>query len=347
MKVPRNDSYIIRQALQADLISIAQLLQGLWTLKEGKDYLSQVSWKHRNFDEKVYGTVAEHDGKVVGFLGLIPFNYQINDKYFQVLSPVDLCVDQKHRRKGLFRKMTQKGMELFADSHKFMISYSTNAVSTPGFMNMGWERVADIKHLIHFRWRKVLGCTSPLQESEGKLGSGFWKLTKDPNTYFKVRASLLVTPSDCIVNYWNTEEFIWRVSSPLENYWFVTVCDDRTSIPCACCVLRETHGMFQLADWVTTSECTLCDLFVSLNSVLKCFHSTFWTIPISRTVEQQARKHLYFDMSRVIRTVRRTSFVPGMIARPTVKNFTDKDWKIDGLDIRQAEAWRITPLGSL
>ncbi len=347
MSQDNTGEYIIRQCRTEDFEQAASLLKGLWELDNDDMYLTQLKWKHRGWPEKVYATVVEYQKEIVGFLGLLPFTYTLNGTRVPVLCPVDLCVSSNHRRKGLFKKMVYKSFELFANSHKYMISYSTNPISTPGFLNMGWERVEDIKHLVRFRWGKAFSLTDTLNESEFSSSKIYCKIHTSADEYFGIRKKLSNPTSATIHLDWTYDDFTWRVAHPYKKYWFITFAERQGQQPQSCCCLTETHGMYQIADWAFTENSNWNGLLSNINKILNKSCSTYWAIPTTGAEYKAGLRNLYFDISRVIKLIRKTSFQPGMIIRPTKKNFDEKDWNIGSLDVRKSQSWNISPLAGL
>lgn len=97
-------------------------------------------WKHvQNPFGKSFGLIVEDENRIVG-LRLFMFWQFISNKQERVtaIRPVDTVVDSSYRGKGLFKKLTLKGLEMCKG--RFDVIFNTpNDNSLPGYLKMGWN----------------------------------------------------------------------------------------------------------------------------------------------------------------------------------------------------------------
>ena len=104
-------------------------------------------WKYEqnphSITKEPLGKIAAYKGKIIGFRGFFPTKWYIGKKNVFMLSSSDVCVHPEHRRKGLFRVMTEEAIKDYYDyGYNFYLNLSSNQFSTPGDIKMGWKKLA-------------------------------------------------------------------------------------------------------------------------------------------------------------------------------------------------------------
>ncbi|MGI0107067.1 GNAT family N-acetyltransferase [Salinimicrobium sp. WS361] len=99
-------------------------------------------WKHlENPFGESYGLVATDQGKIIG-LRMFMFWKFINKKENKILTairPVDTIIDREYRGKGLFKILTQRGLEECKGNYDLIFN-TPNQNSLSGYLKMGWEQ---------------------------------------------------------------------------------------------------------------------------------------------------------------------------------------------------------------
>lgn len=124
----------------SDIPAVVQLI------KEGLDDTYTESffrWKHvQNPFGQSFGFLVEDEGTIIG-LRMFMFWKFIKDKQKKTaIRPVDTVVDKKYRGKGLFKKLTLKGIEMCKGRFDFVFN-TPNENSLPGYLKMGWNLLED------------------------------------------------------------------------------------------------------------------------------------------------------------------------------------------------------------
>lgn len=114
-------------------------------IKKGldKNYTEEFfKWKHiDNPFGKSYGLLAIDNGTIIGLRMFMFWEFKKKDDkhLIRAIRPVDTVVHIDYRGKGLFKKLTLKGLE--ACNGKYDLIFNTpNENSLPGYLKMGWEK---------------------------------------------------------------------------------------------------------------------------------------------------------------------------------------------------------------
>lgn len=123
-------------------------------------------WKHLdNPFGKSYGLVAWDGDKIVGLRVFMFWEFiQKNNKVLRSIRPVDTVVDSNYRGRGLFKKLTLKGLENCKGQFDFIFNTPNNN-SLPGYLKMGWKKSTDVSN---FR----IGVINPFQTKPKLIKTG-------------------------------------------------------------------------------------------------------------------------------------------------------------------------------
>ncbi len=100
-------------------------------------------WKHiENPFGRSYGLVATDRGKIIGLRMFMFWRFfnKIENKSLTAIRPVDTVVDSNYRGKGLFKKLTLKGIEDCKGKYDLIFN-TPNENSLPGYLKMGWSKI--------------------------------------------------------------------------------------------------------------------------------------------------------------------------------------------------------------
>lgn len=129
---------------ETDIYEITDLINNNLDPLISKDFLK---WKHlKNPFGKSYGLVALYNGKIVG-LRLFMFWQFINsnEEIIRAIRPVDTVTAKEFRGKGLFKKLTLKGLKDCSDRYDLIFN-TPNLNSFPGYVKMGWVKIENSPH---------------------------------------------------------------------------------------------------------------------------------------------------------------------------------------------------------
>jgi hypothetical protein len=101
-------------------------------------------WKHQcsPFGQSP-ALVAEHKGRVVGLRTFMRWEFGVGAGCVRAVRAVDTATDSAHQGRGIFKLLTLAALEQMAGTADLVFN-TPNANSLPGYLKMGWQRVADV-----------------------------------------------------------------------------------------------------------------------------------------------------------------------------------------------------------
>lgn len=108
-------------------------------------------WKHiENPFGRSYMLLAEADGRLVGFRSFMRWRFHLRGEVVRAVRAVDTATHPDYQGRGIFRTLTTAAIEeLRSETH--LIFNTPNDKSLPGYLKMGWQRVADIPIRVRVR----------------------------------------------------------------------------------------------------------------------------------------------------------------------------------------------------
>lgn len=107
-------------------------------------------WKH--FDNpfgRSIALVAEEDERIVGLRTFMRWNLTTPEgETLRCVRAVDTATHPDYQRMGIFRRLTEEGVEIARDDGVDMIFNTPNEKSKPGYLKMGWQEVAPIGAMV-------------------------------------------------------------------------------------------------------------------------------------------------------------------------------------------------------
>lgn len=113
------------------------------------------SWKHIDnpFGRSIMLVATEAD-RIVGFRAFMRWKLDTPDgAQLRCVRPVDTATHPDHRRKGIFRTLTESAVEEATADGVHLIFNTPNAESGAGYLKMGWSAVGPIGVLVRPGWR--------------------------------------------------------------------------------------------------------------------------------------------------------------------------------------------------
>jgi GNAT superfamily N-acetyltransferase len=99
--------------------------------------------------------LAERNDRIVGARPFFALEMAAGDRSVLALQPGDTMVHPEHRRQGLFSRMTEAAIDLYADREPAFFFNFPNERSRPGYLDMGWRLVSETP--IHYRVQNPVG----------------------------------------------------------------------------------------------------------------------------------------------------------------------------------------------
>lgn len=130
---------VLRPYEDADEEPVLRLL-GRSLGKEPDDrYRAFFRWKHlENPFGRSFAWVAESDGQLAGFRTFMRWRFVGPDGTVEAVRAVDTATDPDHRGAGVFRRLTEHGLEQLEAAGVDLVFNTPNDQSRPGYLKMGW-----------------------------------------------------------------------------------------------------------------------------------------------------------------------------------------------------------------
>jgi len=176
----------IRRAGNQDMEGVLYLLNLVFSAQQRSTYRRDENFWNWKYLENPFGesllTVAEADGRIVGFDNLWPWELRYGDSLIRALQPCDSAVHPDYRGRGLFTSMRSHGLE-GAEARDFDLIFNyPNAQSLSVNLALGWH------HLGKIAWRvKIL---KPVNVLAGRFSGEHTRPVKMDDAY-RLDASLI------------------------------------------------------------------------------------------------------------------------------------------------------------
>jgi len=156
--------WVVRQATPADVPGILDTLRSAL----GETPLLQRTadlwaWKHEHnpFGHSLV-LVAAKDGVIAGVRAMMRWEITTRGgETLKCLRPVDTATHPDFLRQGIFRELTMSAIEQARSERVHLVFNTPNEKSAPGYLQMGWQKVADIGVMIRPRLGRAV---SPLPD---------------------------------------------------------------------------------------------------------------------------------------------------------------------------------------
>lgn len=168
-----------------DIVEMASEALG-WVL--GEPNVELFRWKHL---DNPFGPspmwVAESDGRLAGFRALMRWELQDGSgTRFRAVRAVDTATHPDFQRRGIFSRLTMRGVEEMAEEGVDWVFNTPNTQSRPGYLKMGWFDVGRLP--VAFRPTSV---QSLVRVARAKTAAEKWS---EASTVGAPAAEALATP---------------------------------------------------------------------------------------------------------------------------------------------------------
>ena len=132
-----------REGDEIGIVNLTNLVFGPSQLR-----LKRWFWEYKNNPFGFLESVAEHNGQIVGHMGLVPVNMKIGDSIVRGSQGVELAVHPDYRRQGMFLTLAKTVLKKAAEEG-IPISYAfPNKPAYLGHLRYGWFDVREITTLM-------------------------------------------------------------------------------------------------------------------------------------------------------------------------------------------------------
>jgi GNAT superfamily N-acetyltransferase len=339
------------------LPQVLDVLSFLWT-KDAKVREDYFNWKYRDnpHSKDPLGIVALHKGRIIGFRGYLATRFEIPDrtKDLIVLVAGDTCVHPDFRHKGLSVRMGNMAVDAFADRYKFLLNLTTTAPSLPGYLKLGFHPITKKAYLSQytfpgfFRYLWAYHKHLPVENQRTSLGTSGPVIVSDrPKPEVMAGICAEVNTLNPNIRLLRDEMFFrWRFLNPFNTYRFYYLSQNSEITGYVVIGFSPNYQRGYVLDFADTDGKSVTYLLKHMIQnkhfdILSVYHFSF-------SEEERIRiNDLGFRAKGFVRSLerRKTGELPVLI-RPVRKGYTESDWKIEGIDVRRIENWRMTEICS-
>ena len=310
-------------------------------------------WKYEDnpYTESPLGIMALYKGKVVGFRGYFATRFQIkgiNDKIIS-LCPGDTCTHPDHRRKGLSVAMGNKASEEYTGKHPFFLNLTSNKISLPGYLKMGFLPLTSKTYLTRCSIlglvRFLFNAKKQYKEITPKISFGTFDdiiVSRQPRT--EEMHGVLEgqhVGADKITLYQDQDFFRWRYANNHNKYLFIYEIKDKMITGYIVIQISPNNRRGYIVDYGQRNGTAIEKI---IEFIIKSRHFNILSIyqfSLTDTIEHKIRD-LNFKKVSLFRTIEKKVYgeLP-LLIRPVKKNYSDSDFFVEGLDLRKIENWHI------
>jgi hypothetical protein len=334
-----------------DLIEGAlKVLTGLWgdDMERNRSYFE---WKytHNPYSEKDLGIVAMRGKEVVGFRGYFASQWKLphTDEPFVFLSPGDTYIQPEHRMKKLSFVMGQMAMDNYGNRYRLFLNFSSNKKAAPGYLKMGFFPLVPKRYLNRITFpgaiKYIVSSTFPQKSDKIDISNGlfgFVEVSDFPKP--KEMADVVSMQEDDgpkIRLHQNEAFFRWRFNNHRKIYKFYYFRqEDKITGYMVMRLLMENRRGY-IIDYAAKENVALEKMIAAaINS--RCF-SVISIIAYSVSDHMAAvLAKLNFKRNGIIRMIEKK--INGewpVLVRPVRINYSERDFFIEGMDIRNLKSW--------
>ena len=336
---------------EQDREGVLKLLKHLWgeSDENNKDYFK---WKYETHRSRHTRFIAEYGGKIIGFRGFFPYTFCYKQKRFNAFGASDITVDPNYRRCGVFKSLTEYALLDFYNKKRvdFYANFSSNALSSPGYLKMGWKEVK-VEHLnfylsnkyIHYiKNIKYIGSAlSPVldligSKTEFRTSSFELEIKTSLNDAIIEKYILFNKDSGGCYQIKDSAFYKWRFLNPKKKYLFLNLKDGTELLAYAILVKLGSYGYY-LVDYDFKTISLFEILLDKMKEAALKGQITVW----GRGKKMNALKKIGFkDPNTWLRSKRYGSF----LLRPNSPTLTSKSWIMNELKLENNEVWEIKPI---
>lgn len=320
------------------LEQVTKVLVDLWgrNIKNSHTYFK---WKYDNnpYVDRPLGIIALHKNKVIGFRGYFAEDWQAGNKRIKVLIAGDTCVHSNHRRKGISIVMGNKAIEEFGPEFDLFMNFAVTPKAVRGYEKLGFLPLANRYMLDRVTQRTDVGDRAfPIERWVKSAEFDDVIVTLEPKVQEMYKLVLNEPISKQFSLVQDKKFFEWRFRNDTRNiYLFCYYVKDGVIQDYIVFGTPDHYGKGVILDY-TEHNIGGFKRMIEFAISKKFYHKIqIGGYGLTESVNQ-CLKDLGFNYT----THTHKAAVP-LFIRTSAKDPTEKDWFIEGLDIRNIENWKI------
>jgi GNAT superfamily N-acetyltransferase len=330
---------------------LLNLLAFMW--KDMDDSLRRAKFEWR-YENNPYTTspiifLAIDDEKVVGFRAFVLQKYIVKNESFSTYSPADAIVHPDYRRRGLFSRLNEAFIKFLTESkirNGIVLNLSSNQYSTPGYIKQDWQKTnGSKKYGYRFSIVNALRAKLGMINHPDALNSAV-SINKDNSRLLittKPEAEILATfvkskcKTDKMTNLRDASYFSWRYAFQSEKYFFIySYSSDELQ---GYLILKQLSAtQFVLAEYLAAAPKILNNLLKHAMKALNIIVLRTWVLSSDDHVHL-SKLGFFVEPEKLMKRLGKERLP--VLVRPSAFVINEKDFYIEGLDIRDINNWQI------
>lgn len=317
-----------------------ELLEHLWHHLSPAERAAKFRWRYLQNPhlEKPLIALAVENGQVAGFRAFVGQPFRLKHQPVMVFSPADAVVNPAFRRMGLFSKLNRAliaNVERDISIPACILNLSSNRLSTPGYLKLGWQSVGSPKRFAY--------CLCPLEKglgcgSGGKTAGTTVEVSDELHArelslgwQQRVEASLLTPLHD---EHW----YRWRYSEPRKTFLYAYA---RAGGRLQGWLIAEPAGKHQIVVLEHSAESP-----AMLRLLIRATARRAGAIVVrfrlfADTASRQVLKSGCLAEPPFLLHLRQSRRLPALV-RPVASDPVPADWLLNGSDIRVLSNWTLS-----
>lgn len=315
-------------------------------------------WKYeRNpYADRPAGIVAIHRGRIVGFRGYFPQRLRIPsfENGVPLLLPGDSCVDAKHRRKGISVDMGRMAMKVYAQTNAFFLNTSCSRSSFPGYKKLDFLPLTSRAFLMRYTSFGLLKYfLYPGSKRLALFMNGPANRSGDIFVVEKPRVddmcALAATAKEergKVALVRDAAFYRWRFCNPKNKYiYYYTMNNDRVSGFVVLSIFPYNSRVYVL-DYAAEEPKSLHRILLAISK-----HGRSRILMVNRFSLDKATLQIFrglgFKQNRLLQTSDKLRFGEySLLIRPVKEDFTEHDFIVGAIDLREISNWSLKPICS-
>ena len=315
-------------------------------------------WKYEEnpYSNIPLGIVAIYNGIIIGFRGYYVNKWYVGNENntMLLLSSADVCVHPDHRKKGLFKTMTEMSLKEYEHSdYAGYINLTSNQYSTPCDFKLGWLNVAARNTLRkcsltsiakYFLIQKLNLEMDPFRLKMGKYGK--IEITDIPNINEMVSVITQQNINKTKIRLCKDSAFLhWKYRNNLKKYIFCYFWVGNSLVGFVVLgISRFSPKNTNKANIIDYAQSQKGAINKIISHIIRDRQSNIfdvWDYGLDDSLLSDFKKNRFSARKITLLLQKYSRGERYMLVRPIKYNCDENDWFIHGIDMRNPKYWEI------
>lgn len=329
---------------------LIELLQFLWKNPDESERIKKFEWLYEKnpYQKEPFIYVALDDEKLVASRAFVPSNFTVDGSIIKIFCGADAIIHPDYRRRGIFSQLQSaliKDIRTLFPEKCIIIELSANQASTPGLLKLGLQQTNGIKKsgykisLFNYLKVKLFKRKESEEQTICRANKKNMCLELSKKLYAYEISTFLKENrrNNKITNVRDETYFLWNYSYKPEKYVYVYC--RKNSILIGYVIIKHISDYQSSIEEYFSLDPEVLQFMINVAAIKL-------TVPILRTriltteektVLQKCGFIGEFDLLMKLLKKKRLS----ILIRPVQLETIEKDFFINGIDIRDIDNWQL------